>query len=188
MSYFLNIYECEHEQISHLVKSGVKSEDFKTINDKTDTLHHSMLLKLFSNDYSRDPQTWESPDANGLIMALEEVCQFVSDDKTVIEFYLDEEHAPEMLTFCFNDWDVEDDFSLPISPDGTPAIIYRDNKSLNGYLSKFKEMLSSGDYDEEYLPEEELELLIEVISKAVAKNKGLLILKLLVLIIKPMQC
>ena len=175
MSYYLNIYACPHAHVSEFLNSGVDSRQVVALINSLSPEEQAGLRKLVLKNYSRDPETAEGDDANELTAALEAVCEHLADNKTVVEFELDEDLLPELWEFAFDDWDVADDFELPISADGTPAVIYRNNESLEEYLAKFKEMESSGDYDEDCLEEEDLETLIQVIEQAVESDSGLFV-------------
>ncbi|MCG9759331.1 MULTISPECIES: hypothetical protein [Pseudoalteromonas] len=90
------------------------------------------------------------------------------------EFTLDEDIAPELFDFPFDDWD-EDDFGMPISVDGVPAVIYRNNKSLLDYHHKFQTVLTEERYDEDSIDEDDLRELVGFLERATAHRRGVCI-------------
>ena len=174
MSYYLNIYVVSHEEISDLLQedpSVVRSKLAEALGESEERFLGKLLIK----NYERDPDTWESEDANGLIMSLERLCDFAANEKSTIDFYLDEDRLPELWSFSFNDWDEVNDFELPVSPQGTPAVIYRDNRSLIEYLERFKSMVAGGDFDESCISADSLKDLINIVESSVRNNDGLFI-------------
>ncbi|QBG34931.1 hypothetical protein [Litorilituus sediminis] len=170
MSYFLNIYECEHDIINRTI---VSKEDC-VIQASTSSIQVDNLNKLYSKSYTRDPETLESDDAIELLEAFEFICKQKNKGAETVELYLNDDY-PIMEEFIFNDWDVNNDFGLPLSPNGTPAVIYRNSSSLNSFLSTFKEMIENEDYDEDFIAEDELNKLNSMINHAIKSRNGLFI-------------
>ena len=134
MSYFFNIYICSHDNVKEKLSKSSVQEFEKLLKED---IQKESLTNLLNKNYDRDPETLIGPDAPELIESLEIVCELTAKKKAVIEFYLDDEAFPELSDFAFDDWDVADDFELPLSEYGTPSVIYRDYNSLNVYLEKF---------------------------------------------------
>ncbi|POC69627.1 hypothetical protein, partial [Vibrio vulnificus] len=174
MSYFLNIYEVDYSVVQESLSQGANSDVFASIVKSIKPHDACYIKKIFDKNYSRDPETSESSDANELIESFEQICGYFSGNrKTVIEFYLDEEEFPELFDFAFDDWD-ENDFELPLSPHGTPSVVYRNNASLLSYYQKLKVLLDD-DFDEEFISYDDLSELVELISCAMENNQGLFV-------------
>ena len=175
MSYFLNIYTVNHSDVKNEFNLGVTSDAFVAMSKSLDPADACNIKRLYEKNYNRDSETLESLDANELIGAFEQVCSFISGNKqTVIEFYLDDENLPELFYFSFDDWD-EDDFELPLSSDGTPSVVYRNNGSLISYHQKLKVLLDEGSFDDEYISHDELSKLVQLLSEVTKNNQGVFI-------------
>ncbi|GAA0824422.1 hypothetical protein GCM10009111_35030 [Colwellia asteriadis] len=169
MSYFIKIHQCQHDTI----KQTLINKDVVLTQEQLDE-HQSALDVLFAKSYTRDPETHESETACELLYALEVLCEAKSTQSDCITFYLDDDY-PLMVDFLFNDWDVADDFTLPLSPHGTPAVVYRDSKSLSSYITAFQDMLDNEAYDEDFIEEHELVVLINSLSCARQNNCGVFV-------------
>lgn len=175
MSHIMYLYEVEHQDINNVVSSGSNSEIFSQIVANKSDEEVRGLRRLFDQSYSRHPDSLESEDAAELIIALQHVCIYLTNGKAVsFEFTLDEDIAPELFDFPFDDWD-EDDFGMPISADGVPAVIYRNNKSLVDYHHKFQAVLTEERYDEDSIDEDDLRELVGLLARATAHRRGVCI-------------
>ena len=174
MSFYLHAYEANHTDISQLF-SQPRSNVLASIPAlKPEASDAAVLERLLAKNYTRDPETWESHEAPALINAFEMLVAAHAQSKKTIEFYLTES-LPVLWNFSLNDWDVSDDFGLPLSPSGTPAVIYRDQSSLDSFFKKFQVMQTEGGYNPEYLSEADLNQLVEIVGNAMQNQRGLFI-------------
>ena len=169
--FYLYIYQCDHQKVSESLNEKFMAK----IADKLEPSERSAMEKLVTGNYKRDSETLESEDAVELIEALEIICKEQATKSAIIEFYPDDENLEEFYNWAFDDWDVPDDFKLPISPYGTPAVVYRNQKSLPKYLEVFQKAKTNGKYNREFINEQSLEDVIAIVSSTLKKNSGLFI-------------
>jgi len=174
MSYFLNIYMLDHSSIKGVLNSSAHKTLVDELMSSMSSDECAVLEDLMNKNYTRDPDSFDSDDAPDLIYMLEKICGELSQEKEVIEFSLDEDELPVLFDFPFSGWD-DDDFALPVSPSGTPAVVYRDATSLESYLEKFQALEGDENYDTDYLSHDELSLLIEITKNTLENNTGMFI-------------
>jgi len=162
MSNTLSIYKISHNEVENSL--NINFSDKNSFSLKTDEQKEN-LLKLINRDYTRDPETFESEDADLLIESLDFICKTLSKTALSFEFDSDDEKTPDLFLFPFDEWDNENDFKLPLSIEGTPSVVYRDKKSLVKFKTNFKS----------FLEEDDLILLVSIISKAIEESSGLFI-------------
>jgi hypothetical protein len=130
------------------------------------------LEKLIQGDYARDPDTFEAEDGAELIRALAALCEKTSSGQVTLELYEDEDETPDLWNFIWSDWEPDDPFELPLSPDGAPAVTFKDSNAAAAWLSRFEKVKSAGGYARRYLSPDELDSMLEFLRDTVKQSSG----------------
>lgn len=181
MAWYMEFYKCNHQTVAELFSDDDATLE-KTIETLTDTNSApedvENLRTLLSKNYHRDPRTkvGTNDELLSTMAAMRTILKKKSLKNLTIEFYPDEDNFPEFgMYFPFNEWDTADDFDLPISPYGTPSLIYRDKTSLADFLPAFEYKFSTGEYNQEFTRPDELKRVIDFITEALKEDVGVFI-------------
>jgi hypothetical protein len=98
------------------------------------------------------------------------LCKKTATTSATLELYEDEEETPELWNFIWSDWEPEDPFELPLSPNGSPAVTFKDSQAAAIWLSRFDKVQKAGGYDSRYLSSDDLARLILVLQEALKQS------------------
>ena len=158
-SKYMATYICDKNVINDVVGSGDRNyADQLTLNDE----QLPYIEKLLNRDYSRDPETHESPDAHNLIYAFEVICKKECSDYTAFEVYIDMDESPELWKFQVAGWSEPDELKLPLSEHGVPMVNYIDATALEEHGQILAMLANSGKNNDLYISDEDLDTLVNV--------------------------
>jgi hypothetical protein len=135
------------------------------------------LRALVERSYTRDPDSLEHEDADGIIWAFEQLCRYSCAASATVEMDEDEDETPLLWDFIWSDWDGGDLLELPLSPYGAPAVGWHGPQRAAQYRDEFAALRSSGANNERYLPAEELDQIIEILDTAVKAGQGVFVFR-----------
>lgn len=146
------MYAIESEKVAEIIKD----KDASVADQIPDTESKTYLQKIFDHEYDRDPDTYEHPEGDKYIAAFHELCKGAAEKSLSIECSVDNEQTPELWNLVWSDWEPEDFLELPLSPEGLPAVTYKNSTALQRYTDKLKEVEAGGGYDSSFLRQEDL--------------------------------
>ena len=170
-SHFLRLYVAPLEKLSAIVGSKDLAK-LAALGIADDDAERPYIERLIQRDYARDPDTFEAEDGAQVVRALAALCEKTASKKATLELYEDEEETPELWNFIWSDWEPGDPFELPLSPDGSPAVTFRDSDAAAEWLSRFERVKEAGGYDSRYLNAGDLATLILMLQEAVQQSAG----------------
>lgn len=160
MSTILTLYASESGKVAKIIKD----KDVSVLDQMPDAESKSYLNKIFDHEYERDPDTYEHPEGDKYIFAFHELCKMSATKSTSIECSVDDEQTPEFWHFVWSDWEPEDFLELPLSPDGLPAVTYKDSTMLQKYIDQLKGVEANGGYDSRFLKIDDLREIISFLQ------------------------
>jgi hypothetical protein len=168
-SHFLTLYVAPLGKLSIIIGSKDLA-NLAALGIAEGSAERPYIEKLIQRDYVRDPETFEAEDGAPLIRALAALCKKTATTSVTLELYEDEEETPELWNFIWSDWEPEDPFELPLSPNGSPAVTFKDSKAAAVWLSRFEKVKKAGGYDSRYLSSDDLARLILVLQEALKQS------------------
>jgi hypothetical protein len=170
-SHFLTLYVAPLEKLSAIVGSKDLAK-LDALSIAEEAAERQYIDRLIQRDYARDKDTFEAEDGAQLIRALAALCEKTASTRATLEIYDDEEETPELWNFIWSEWEPEDPFELPLSPDGSPAVTFKDSHAAAVWLSRFERVKEAGGYDSRYLNAGDLATLIRLLQEAVQQSAG----------------
>lgn len=171
-SKFISTYTCDIKNIENIVGSN-NLQYIEDLNCYDDEL--PFAKKIVAKSYTRDPNSLESPDAGDLINVFQLICSKECTNKNTFEVYVDDENSPELFKFTYSSWSEPDNLKIPISEWGTPSVTYISPKDLGIHKDSLEKLIMSGDNDEEYISDSDLNILTAQIKEAIDNNHGLFV-------------
>jgi len=149
-SHFLTLYAAPLDKVSAIV--GCKdAEKLTALGIAEDADERPYIERLIQGQYARDPETFEAEDGAELVRALAVLCEKTASAQVTLELYEDEEETPDLWAFIWSEWEPADPFELPLSPDGAPAVTYKDPAVAADWLRRFEAVKKAGGYGTRYL-------------------------------------
>ena len=128
MGHFIGVYSVAPAALEAVIGSKDRAKYGEIVaavpklrEDEGDT---KPLMRLIERDFAPG----EAEDAPFFVSAFEAVCMAYATSSAVVEIYVDDETFPEIFNLVWRAGEVE--FGLPISPWGSPAVVYRDRDSV----------------------------------------------------------
>lgn len=137
-----------------------------------DSNEKECLLRILRKEYERDPDTWEHPDGQHLVRAFAALCRYFANKTATIELYEDEDESRLLWFLCWDEWDGDDPFQIPLSPHGCPSVTFHGPDRLTAINEELQKVRAQDNSYSNHISDEELTSLIEFIDQAIVDNQG----------------